>query len=530
MAIFDYAIGSPMHVSCMGHPIATPSRAFSMHSTRAPHLLRRLPACPIGPALALFLLAGCALQPPASTVPVAAPAGWQAPLPPVADPAAALPHRSSPERLLDWWRQAGDPALPDLIEAAQAASPTVGAARSRFLQAQAARVSAAAALGPSLEASGQTSRGFSQIAGGIATQNQAALQASWEIDLFGANAASRDAAQARLEGAQAQWHEARISVAAEVANELNNLRACRRELAILESDAASRAESHRLTELALRAGFQSTANAALTRASRAEAAARSNQQRAMCDISIKALVALTALDEGQVRSRVDPAPTQPPPQTLFAIDRLPAAVLAQRPDLFNADRNVAAAAAEVGSAQARRYPRLTLNGSVGVASFSAQGVDMDVQTWSIGPLAVTLPLFDGGRHRADVDSARARYDEAVTQYRATARQAVREVEEALVNLHSTASRAADAQTAVEGYQSSFEAMEQRYRGGFASLLELEESRRMLLNARMALSALERERMAAWIALYRAAGGGWRQGDPVLQDAAPTTSAPAADPS
>ena len=95
---------------------------------------------------------------------------------------------------------------------------------------------------------------------------------------------------------------------------------------------------------------------------------------------------------------------------------------------------------------------------------------------------------------------------------------------------STAARAADAQVAVEGYQASFEAMEQRHRSGFASLLELEESRRMLLNARMALSALERERMAAWIALYRAAGGGWRQGDPVLQDAAPTTSAPAADPS
>lgn len=465
---------------------------------------------PIGPAFALLLLtAGCTLQPPAPSVPLATPADWQAPLPASPESGPVLPHQSSPQRLLDWWRQVGDPALPGLIEAAQAASPTAATARSRFVQARAARVSAGAALGPTLDASAQTSRGFSQIAGGIATQSQAGLQASWEIDLFGANARTRDANQARLEGAQAQWHDARTSVAAEVANELNKYRGCRRELAIQETDAASRADSSRLTDLAQRAGFQSPANAALARASSAEASARTRQQRALCDISVKALVALTALDEPALRARLA-APAQRPPDTLFAIDHLPAAVLAQRPDLFNADRNVAAASADVGSAQAKRYPRLTLAGSVGAASFKARGMNIDVSTWSIGPLAVTLPLFDGGRHKADIDAARARYDEAVSQYRATARQAVREVEEALVNLESTAARTADASTATDGYQTSFDAAEQRYRGGLASLLELEESRRLLLAARTTQSALERERMAAWISLYRAAGGGWRQ--------------------
>jgi len=478
----------------------------------------------------LLLIAGCSLQPPAPSVPLATPAGWQAPLPAAAAAEPALPHHSSQQRLLEWWQQAGDPALPGLIEAAQTASPTVGTARSRFLQARATRVSSGAALGPTLDATAQTSRGFSQIAGGVATQNQAGLQASWEIDLFGANSATRDAAQARLEGAQAQWHDARTSVAAEVANELNNFRSCRRELAIQESDAASRAESSRLTDLAMRAGFQSTANAAPARASSAEAAARARQQRAACDISVKALVALTALDEPTLRARLA-APAQPPSDTLFAIDHLPAAVLAQRPDLFNADRNVAAASAEVGSAQAKRYPRLTLAGSVGAASFRARGTNVDVSTWSIGPLAVTLPLFDGGRHRADIDAAQARYDEAVTQYRATARQAVREVEQALVNLESTAARTTDARAAVEGYQASFEATEQRYRGGLASLLELEESRRMLLTARTTQSALERERMAAWIALYRAAGGGWSQEAPMPPDTPPAAStAPATHPS
>ncbi|WP_124078830.1 efflux transporter outer membrane subunit [Pigmentiphaga humi] len=456
---------------------------------------------------ALILLAGCALQPPAPSVPLTTPARWEAPLP----TAAAQPAGS--RQLRDWWRQLGDPALVALIDAAQAASPTIATARSRFLQAQATRTSAQAALGPTLDASTQSSRGFSQIAGGVATQHQAGLQTSWEIDLFGANRTTRDAADARLQGAQAQWHDARTSVAAEVANEVNSVRSCRRDLAIQEADAASRAETARLTGLAMRAGFQSSANAALARASSAEASARVTQQRAQCDIGIKTLVALTALEEAQVRARLETPPAAPPPDALFAIDTLPAAILAQRPDVFDADRNVAAASAEVGSAQAKRYPRLTLGGQIGVASFRTRGMETDVTAWTIGPLQVNLPLFDGGRRVADIDAARARYDEAVAQYRATARQAVSEVEQALVNLHGTAARTADAQAAVAGYQASFNAIEQSYRSGLASLLELEESRRTLLAARTTRSALERERLAAWIALYRAAGGGWTQGEP-----------------
>ena len=114
------------------------------------------------------------------------------------------------------------------------------------------------------------------------------------------------------------------------------------------------------------------------------------------------------------------------------------------------------------------------------------------------------------------------------QYRSKARQAVAEVEIALLNLQSTASRRGDSQAAAEGYRASFNATQARYRSGLASLVELEDARRTLLAAETALINLRRERMAAWIALYRAAGGGWRVDDNTLA-AATSAKTPSAKP-
>ncbi len=107
-----------------------------------------------------------------------------------------------------------------------------------------------------------------------------------------------------------------------------------------------------------------------------------------------------------------------------------------------------------------------------------------------------------------MDAASARYDAAVIGYRASARRAVSEVEQALVNLNSVAQRGADGLVALEGFRVSFVATEDRFKNGLASLLELEDARRTRLAAENAVVNLQRESNAAWIALYRAAGGGW----------------------
>ncbi len=183
-------------------------------------------------------------------------------------------------------------------------------------------------------------------------------------------------------------------------------------------------------------------------------------------------------------------------------------MLAQRPDLQAAERRIAAAQAEVAQARAETRPRVTLAGMVGLSRLSGAGVSVDGGVWSLGPLQVTLPLFDGGARPAGVEAARARHDEAGAHYLQTLRAAVRELESALVQLAGTAARAADTALAAAGFEASLRATQALYDGGLASLFDLEDARRSALAAQRELIELERERSAAWIALYRATAGGW----------------------
>lgn len=449
-------------------------------------------------ALPLWL-AACAVPRPPAAVSAPVPAQWQAP----------LPHGGQSANLARWWAQWNDPLLGELIVAAQDVSPTLASARARVAQAQATRVAAEAGLAPRVEASLAVSRGNNLIPLPLSSRAQAGLQAAWELDIFGAQRDAVQAGQARLVAAQVGWHEARVSVAAEAASAYLGLRACAQQRVVAENDAASRDETARLTDLSAQAGFTAPATAALARASAAEASARLRQQRAQCDVEGKVLSALTGVDEASLIQRLS-APWQPPPvDMLFAVSALPAQVLAQRPDVRQAELAVAAASAEVGAAQADRYPRLSLAGTVSANTVRTGGATTDLQTWSIGPLALTLPVLDAGRRAANTEAAKARYAEAVSLYRAQVRRAVSEVEQALVNLDSARARVGDARAAADGFRVSFLATQARHRAGLASLVELEDARRTQLAAETALVGLQRELHNAWISLYRAAGGGWQ---------------------
>lgn len=433
---------------------------------------------------------------------------------------APMPHDGQQTRLLDWWGQFEDRLLVDLIEAAQRVSPSLASARSRVEQARAARTASSAGALPQIDAVGAASRGRAEAEGTLASVATAAVQASWELDLFGAVRAGADAGQARLDGAQAAWHSARVSVAAETASAYLALRACEAQLAEAEIDVQSRAESARITERSAQAGLSAPAAVAQARASAAQSRAQATFQRSQCEGLVKALVALTALPEPDLRSRLASTQGQLPKPAPIAFDALPARVLAQRPDLAEAAAAVTAAAADQRLAEARRWPRVSLAGTVGLMGLRADGMARDGSTWTLGPLQVTFPLFDGGVRRANAQAARAAYDEQVLLYQARLRTAVREVEEAMVLLRSTSDRQADVRQAADGYEASFQAAQSRYQGGIASLFELEDARRAAVAARVAVIDLQRERTGAWIALYRALGGGWQAS---AEAAAPTAT-------
>ena len=455
----------------------------------------------------LALLTGCASVPtpaPTPAAPASLPAAWQAP----------LPHGGTAVDLTRWWTRFNDPALPGIMDAAQAASPTLASARARIESARATRVAAGAGLLPRLDVVGSGSTGRSLPGQSTMTSASLGLQAGWEIDLFGAGSAGRDAAQARLEGAQAGWHAARVAVAAETANTLLSLRSCEAQRVQSGADTASREETARLTDLSAQAGFTPPADAALARAGAAQARSQLLGQQAQCETLVKALVEITDVPEPALRTQLAAATARVPQPAPIALTALPAALLQQRPDLAEAARQVVAAAGDQAQSQARERPQVSLSGSLALAGLRAGGVISNGSTWALGPLVVSLPIFDGGSRAAATAAARARYDEAVAIYQAQVRRAVREVETALVSLDATARREIDAASAARDFEASLRATQARQQGGLASLFDLEAARRNAVQAQSALIELQRERSAAWISLYRALGGGWAPSDAI----------------
>ncbi|HEU4458207.1 MAG TPA: efflux transporter outer membrane subunit [Methylibium sp.] len=469
-------------------------------------------------ALAAVALAGCAAVGPAHRAPEPAQAvAWQAPLPaPGSAPVAPAPA---------WWQAFDDPTLAALQGAALDGSPSVAQALARVEQARASAVQARAAALPSLAGSAGITRSRSLgtgVGGGdpsaagsgavISTSTSAAVDLNWEIDLFGAVRRSREAALARLDARVADAEAARLALEAEVASAYLDHRACLQLAETAERNADSTADTVKFTRFKTEAGFTAPAALARIEASLAEARSRATQQRGQCELNVKQLVELTGLDEPALRARLARVAAGGLPQpAALRIDAVPARVLERRRDLAAAERSLAAASADIGVAVADRLPRLSLLGSIGRTRFEAYGSRSEGPTWSIGP-SLSLPLFDAGRRAAEVDAARARHAEAEGNYRAVARAAVREVEQALVNLDTALKRADDARAAADGYARYFESIDARYRVGAASVLELEEARRTLLAAREALIGVERDRIGAWITLHRATGGGWRAAD------------------
>ena len=464
-------------------------------------LLRSLvvPACAV-------VLTACSVTMPAPSVPAPTPIDWNAP----------LPHGGSLTDLRKWWKAQNDPILLALIDDAQALSPTVAVALSRVETARANEATAQAGLLPGVTAGLSAGRSVSLPSTPAATSTALTLQTSWEIDVFGAARVARVALAGQTLGSQAQWHDARVSVAAEVASTYYALAHCWKAHAVAEEDLASRQRSRDISARSLRAGMLAPAAYAQVQAEVAQSQLRVIQQSSQCDLSTKALVALTGEDEALVRS-VMRGLVLPDDLTGFAVTRIPAQALVQRPDVFAAEHDVALASAQIGRAKARRWPGLSLGGSIGALRYGSAGVDTDITTWSFGPLALTLPVFDAGQRAAMVDAATADYVAAVASYRGKVRQAVREVEEALVVLDSALQREKDTGAVRDARLHNLAAAQSRERSGVASTLEVEEARRAVLAARADVLALQLERKRAWVALYRAAGGGWER--PVL-DAAP----------
>ncbi len=459
--------------------------------------------------------AGCAIQPPPSQrlqqAAQSAPS-WQAP----------LPHGGQAQGLQQWWTQFDDPLLGQLIAQAQASSPSLQQAVARIQQARAVATQSGSAVWPGLNLNAAAQRQQLALPKDSPIQNvgNASLDAAWEIDLFARVRQQRDAAEARAQASQLEWHAARVSLAAEVAQSFIQLRACERLLQIGQEDAQAMRKLGRWSADKLSVGLEAPGPDALLQAAAAEAESRVLAQQAECDVLIKGLVALSAWPEPELRARLRTRQAQLPQPPGLQLQSLPAQTLAQRPDLAALQSQVMAAWAERGAAEASRYPQLQLTGSISLSALQVgAGSRVEGSAWSFGP-SLSLPLFDAGARRAQAEAAQARFEEALAGYRGAVLQAVREVEEGLVRLDSAAQREQFADSSAAGYRKAALATAASWRAGLSSAADLEQAQRLLLNAQSALVQVQAARLAAWVALYKASGGGWQAGGEFAAASAP----------
>ncbi|AXS40086.1 efflux transporter outer membrane subunit [Breoghania sp. L-A4] len=421
---------------------------------------------------------------------------------------ATLPHDGQTSDLVSWWSTFNDSSLTALIDDAQTENPSLDSSIADIDKARATLASAKAGLFPGLDGSASLTRsgtdGDSDNRVSVSTTTSGGLDASWEIDFFGKNRKNSEAARLRVHEQIANWHDARASLAAEVADYYVQYRACRQLENAYSAELRSQKETIRATEKAAESGLISSADLALARASAASSSSTLTGQRAECEVLIKSLTQVTGDDEPRVRQLLAKGKRGIPAPKNLKIAHVPADVLRQRPDVNALELELAAAVADIGAAKADLYPSLSLGGSITLSSSSLTGQSTP---WSFGP-ALSIPVFDGGSRRAAVKSAIADYDTAVANYKSGVLNAVSEVETALVRVESTRKRIGDALIAARNYRAYFNSVDTNWRAGGVSLLDREDARRTAQAAEITLIGIRRDAVRYWIALYKALGGGW----------------------
>ncbi|WHS62776.1 efflux transporter outer membrane subunit [Pseudomonas sp. G2-4] len=456
--------------------------------------------------LCAVALNGCVLGPDYRVPDVPIAAKWQAP----------LPHGASVVALADWWQQFDDPALAELLRLSETDSPSMDEAWANISLARATAASDAADALPKIDGTLSGGRGGQQTGaqrlGG--SGSSATMDAAWELDMFGKLRRNNEAAKSRVEARVDDWHDARVTLAAQVGDYYVQYRGCQKLVLAYTDQAQSQQDTARITRESFGAGFTSSADAALADASAASSAAALVQQQSECQVLLKSLVALTGSDEGRLLEVLGQTPAQLPQPAELQVRQIPADLLRQRPDVASSERELAAANAEIGVAQAERLPSLSLSGTFSVGTMVGQRN----RSWSLGPV-LSIPLFDGGKRRAAADGAEASYDAALAVYRQTLRTSVMEVEQALVRLDAARRRESDVARSTAGFRESFEAIDRNWQAGNVSLLDRETARRQALTAEIELITLQQDQVRYWIALYKALGGGWQANQPLVRNRA-----------
>lgn len=454
----------------------------------------------------LCLLAACTtLAPPDPTAaPLAIPAGWSA-----ADAAGAGVSAAGDAALVDWWQRFDDAQLAQLVRSALHANTGIQGAQAALQQAQALRDGAAAALWPQLDASGSAQRGTK---GGHSTGSnfQLGLDVNWLADLFGAQRAAVDAGQASVAASRASLGDVQVQIAAEVALNYILLRGAQVRVRIAGSNLDSQLDTLQIVQWREQAGLVTSLETEQARA----AVEQSRVQLPALQVVIAQTQHAMAVLTGQLSAAM-PALLDAPgagvavPQARDALAiSIPAQTLRQRADVRAAEYQVAAALARVGQAQAQRWPRFGIGGSLGLGATAVSALGHGSAVVSQLLASVTLPVFDGGAQRAQVRVQQAALVQAQQAYRAAVLEALRQVHDALAALHGDRLRLVSLRLAADAASKAALLARQRYRSGLIDFQTVLETQRTLFATQDGVASASAAVSSDHVRLFKALGGGW----------------------
>ena len=466
-----------------------------------------------GPAFACFvallIATGCEVGPAYKRPTAHVPAQWSSEGPwHTAAPSDQLPKGT-------WWSLFNTSELNSLEDQAVAANQNLEAAKARLAQARAfARIQSAGLfpqsnVSPSAQrqrVSGNRPTLGSLISPRTDTENTFAIpfNISYEVDLFGGVRRNLESANAQLQASAADLENVKLVMTSELAADYFTARELDAEIDVVRQALEFQQKDYELVVRRKNGGIASgldvAEQATVLDGTRTQLDLL-RQTRAQYEHAIAVLVGQPASTFKLAQHPLEAAPPAIP-------IGVPSDVLQRRPDVATAERNMASANAQVGVATAAFYPAISLFGNGGVSSRDITTlINAPSAIWAVGGQAIQ-PLFNGGRNRANLESARANYDQTVANYRQDVLVAFQQVEDALSNLNTLQSAAVSQEKAVVDAQTALTIANNRYVGGITTYLDVVTAEETLLSTQRLMTQIRGQQMVSAVYLAKALGGGW----------------------
>lgn len=453
-------------------------------------------------AICVLGISSCTSAPPerpVSTV-VQVPAAWS-----VTDGSATA--GTSP--LAQWWSHFADPQLTTLVSAALRSNTSIMGAQAALRQARAERDVAAAAVFPTIDGSASALRSRSGDSEGSSFET--GLDATWELDIFGANRSALRASEAAARASLATLGDMQISIAAEVALTYITLRGAQDRLAIASANLDSEQEILQITLWRLQAGLVTSLEAEQARAAVEQTRAQLPALLTSIGQSGHALAVLTGQPPAALSAWLS-EPKAVPRAPVGLKLAIPAETLRQRPDVRAAEHQVTAALARVAQASAARAPNFQLGGSLGLSALTPGSLINAASLVSTLLAQVSIPVFDAGARGAQVRVQEAAIEQARVAYQATVLTALSEVEDALIALGGDRERLSRLQLAAEAAANASLLARQRYSSGLVDFQVVLETQRTQLTTQESVATATADLSADHVRLYKALGGGWNSSE------------------